>query len=120
MKTNVHADQMSRLLADMQALKLRSGLSAPQRTGLDQPASTVQTTQGESDFMQVMKSALDTANDVMQDAKAIRTAHDMGQPGVSLTQAMVASRKAEVAFTATMQVRNKLVDAYKDIMNMQI
>ena len=44
----------------------------------------------------------------------------MGDPNVSLVDTMVAAQKAGLAFDATLQVRNKLVEAYKDIMNMPI
>ena len=49
-----------------------------------------------------------------------RVEHEVGQPGVSLTQVMVAAEKSSIAFEAMTQVRNKLVDAYKEIMNMPV
>ena len=39
---------------------------------------------------------------------------------VSLAEAMIASQKSSVAFEATVQVRNKLVESYKEIMNMPV
>ncbi len=42
----------------------------------------------------------------------------MGDQDVSLAEVMIASQKASVSFQAMLQVRNKLVDAYKDVMNM--
>jgi len=45
---------------------------------------------------------------------------EQGDPGVSLTQVMVASQKASVSFQAMTQVRNKLIDAYQEVMNMQV
>ena len=45
---------------------------------------------------------------------------ETGDGGVSLVKAMIASQKAGIAFQATMQVRNKVVSAYQDIMNMPI
>lgn len=39
---------------------------------------------------------------------------------VSLSDVMIARNKASVAFDATIQVRNKLVDAYKELMNMPV
>jgi flagellar hook-basal body complex protein FliE len=44
----------------------------------------------------------------------------MGNPGVSLEQTMVAMQKAQVGFQATLTVRNRLVSAYSEIMNMQV
>ncbi|MGZ5030965.1 MAG: flagellar hook-basal body complex protein FliE, partial [Methylobacter sp.] len=43
-----------------------------------------------------------------------------GDTNVSLAEVMVASQKASVSFQAMLQVRNKLVEAYKDVMNMPI
>jgi len=44
----------------------------------------------------------------------------MGDPNVSLADAMIASQKASVAFQATVQVRNKLVAAYEEVMRMSV
>jgi flagellar hook-basal body complex protein FliE len=47
-----------------------------------------------------------------------RDAFESGDANVSLAEVMVASQKASVSFQAMLQVRNKLVEAYKDVMNM--
>ena len=44
----------------------------------------------------------------------------MGDDSVSLSDVMIAGQKANISFQATIQVRNKLVSAYQDIMNMQV
>jgi flagellar hook-basal body complex protein FliE len=44
----------------------------------------------------------------------------MGDRSVSLAEVMIASQKSSVAFEATVQVRNKLVESYKEIMNMPV
>jgi flagellar hook-basal body complex protein FliE len=44
----------------------------------------------------------------------------LDNPNVSLEETMVAMQKAQIGFQATLQVRNKLVQAYSDIMNMQV
>ena len=51
---------------------------------------------------------------------AMATAYERGVEGVDITDVMIASQKASVSFQAMVQVRNKLVDAYRDIMNMPI
>ena len=48
------------------------------------------------------------------------TAFEMGDPNVNLSEVMVAIQKANVSFQAMTQVRNNLVSAYKDIMNMPV
>jgi flagellar hook-basal body complex protein FliE len=44
----------------------------------------------------------------------------LGNPEVSLEETMVAMQKAQIGFQATLQVRNRLVQAYSEIMNMQV
>lgn len=69
-------------------------------------------------FGDLFKQAINSVNEVQQQSSALATAYEQGDPQVSLAQVMVASQKASVSFQAITQVRNRLVDAYKDIMNM--
>ena len=50
----------------------------------------------------------------------MQTAFDMGDPNLSLADVMIAKEKSGIAFEATMQVRNKVLEAYKTIMNMPV
>ncbi|MFY8272899.1 flagellar hook-basal body complex protein FliE [Pseudoalteromonas sp. SSDWG2] len=79
-----------------------------------------QTTTSSAQFGELLSNAIDTVNGLQKDAKAKVTAVEMGDRRVSLAEAMIASQKSSVAFEATVQVRNKLVEAYKDIMNMPV
>lgn len=71
-------------------------------------------------FTGTLKSAIDKVNDIQTESKNLKAAFEAGDPNVSLAQAMVASQKSSIAFQATVQVRNKFIEAYKDIMNMPI
>lgn len=71
-------------------------------------------------FSEVFKNALDNVNQMQQESTELKRRYTMGDPSVSLVDAMVAGQKAGLAFEATIQVRNKLVQAYKDIMSMPI
>jgi len=73
-----------------------------------------------SDFSAMLKSAVDNVNNIQHHAKDLQTAVEMGDRSVSISDAMIASQKASVAFTATVEVRNKFVEAYKEIMNMPV
>ena len=73
-----------------------------------------------TDFGQIIKNAVDTVNDTQKASGALQTAYQLGDPGVSLTQVMVASQKSTIAFQAMTQVRNRVIEAYKDVMNMPI
>lgn len=75
---------------------------------------------GVQQFSNLFSKALDNVNQLQQTAGDLQTRVEMGDKSVSLVQAMVASQKANIAFQATVQVRNRLVAAYQDIMNMPI
>ncbi|MEM6509231.1 MAG: flagellar hook-basal body complex protein FliE [Pseudomonadota bacterium] len=107
--------QNSALFQEMQAMASEVGRSnsinnLPTQT---QPTSSAQ-------FGDLLTNALDTVNGLQQDAKQKVTALEMGDRSVSLADVMIASQKSSVAFEATVQVRNKLVEAYKEIMNMPV
>ncbi len=71
-------------------------------------------------FNLVLQQALDQVNDQTQSADSLKTRFEMGDPGVSLAEVMIASQKSNLGFEATLRVRNKLVQAYQDIMNMPV
>lgn len=83
--------------------------------------STMTTTQSSgSDFSSMLKGAIDQVNEVQQEAGRMKTAATLNDPNVSLAEVMVSLQKADISFQAMVQVRNKLVDAYRDVMNMPI
>jgi len=71
-------------------------------------------------FSHMMTEALDSVNELQQESGRLSSALERGDESVTLTQTMIASQKAGVAFQAVTEVRNKLVDAYEKIMNMPI
>ncbi|HEC73074.1 MAG TPA: flagellar hook-basal body complex protein FliE [Methylophaga aminisulfidivorans] len=71
-------------------------------------------------FSNIMKNAVDGVNDLQKTSGSMKTAFEMGDPNVNLADVMIASQKASVAFEATLQVRNKLVEAYQEVMRMSI
>ncbi len=74
----------------------------------------------QADFSQLLTQAIDKVNDLQQNTGELRTRFDMGDRSVSLGDVMIASSKSSVAFEATVQVRNKVVEAYKSIMSMPV
>ncbi|MEZ5656704.1 MAG: flagellar hook-basal body complex protein FliE [Sphingobium sp.] len=71
------------------------------------------------DFSSALKGALEKVNGLQNEAGAQATAFDRGET-TDIAAVMLAKQKASVSFEATLQVRNKLLSAYKDIMNMPV
>jgi flagellar hook-basal body complex protein FliE len=71
-------------------------------------------------FAQALTQALGGVSKSQLDATAMQREVALDNPTVSLEQTMVAMQKAQIGFQATLQVRNKLVQAYSDIMSMQV
>ncbi len=71
-------------------------------------------------FASLLQQGLESVNRSQQSAESVATAFERGAPGVELPQVMLEMQKANVSFRATVEVRNRLVTAYQDIMNMPI
>ena len=82
--------------------------------------SKIEAGSSQAPFNLVLQQALDQVNDLTQSADSLKTRFEMGDPGVSLGEVMIASQKSNLGFEATLRVRNKLVQAYQDIMNMPV
>ncbi|MBT8429156.1 MAG: flagellar hook-basal body complex protein FliE [Gammaproteobacteria bacterium] len=74
----------------------------------------------QNEFGDLLKRSIDAVNDTQQNASSLRTAFEQGEPGLDLADVMIAVQKSSVSFQAMVEVRNKLVDAYKDVMNMPV
>ncbi|MFY7838294.1 MAG: flagellar hook-basal body complex protein FliE [Novosphingobium sp.] len=70
-------------------------------------------------FTDTLKGALDTVNATQNKSSAISEAYEKGEV-VDVAKVMLARQEAGVAFEATLQVRNKLLNAYQDIMRMGV
>jgi len=73
-----------------------------------------------TDFGSLLTDSLQSVNKLQKQSGALQTAFEKGDPGVSLPEVMIASQKSSVAFQATIEVRNKMVDAYQEIMRMSV
>lgn len=72
------------------------------------------------DFATVLKASLDQANGMQQQAAKHARDFELGATAASLPDVMVSIQKANVSFQQVVQVGNKLVSAYHEIMNMQV
>jgi len=74
----------------------------------------------ETSFAEAAKDVLDSVNATQQTANDLKTRFQMGDPQADLARVMLASGRAQVSFTALTEVRNRMVNAYQDVMNMPI
>ncbi|ADD77461.1 MULTISPECIES: flagellar hook-basal body complex protein FliE [Pantoea] len=72
------------------------------------------------DFGATMKAALDKISETQTSARTQAQDFEMGKPGIALNDVMVDLQKSSISMQMGIQVRNKLVSAYTDIMNMQV
>lgn len=71
-------------------------------------------------FGKAMTQALKAVSDAQLEATGMQRELQLDNPTVSLEQTMIAMNKSQIGFTAALTVRNRLVQAYSDIMNMQV
>lgn len=72
------------------------------------------------EFGQLLEKSIAAVNETQQSAGALRTRFEQGDDGVDIAEVMVAAQKSSVSFQAMVSVRNKLVEAYKDVMSMPV
>mgnify|MGYP001765375773 FL=1 len=73
-----------------------------------------------SGFADNFKTALQSVSKAQNEATQLQNEVQKGNPNVSLEETMLAMQKAQIGFQATMHVRNRMVQAYTDIMNMSV
>lgn len=101
---------IQRVLADMRALAAQASQgSGPATAASEGP-----------EFAELLKESVDKVNETQQTAAATTTRFESGDPDVDLAEVMIALQKADLSFKAMTEVRNKLVDAYREIMSMPI
>lgn len=98
----------------LQQLQAASSLASgtKKQLGVDEIASV--------DFSEKLKAAVDQVNNVQQTADKLSMQFVSGESNVDLHEVMISLQKANVSFQSMIQVRNKLVTAYQEIMNMQV
>lgn len=71
-------------------------------------------------FQAMFSNAINNVNETQMHSAGLAKRFEKGDPQIDLPEVMIAAQKASVSFEAMKEVRNKLVDAYKDIMNMPV
>jgi flagellar hook-basal body complex protein FliE len=74
---------------------------------------------GKPGFTDMVRNAVSEVNQTQQHSRSLQTAYDRGEP-VPLHEVVLGMQKSSLAFEATLQVRNKVLKAYEDILNMPV
>lgn len=120
MKTGgIDSARIEAMMAQLKAAAQKPSLDANNAIGGLAPALNPQGASKVS-FSDTLKASLDQVNKMQVTAEKLGKNFAMGDDSVSLSDVMIAGQKANIAFQATIQVRNKLVSAYQDMMNMQV
>lgn len=107
----MNVPKVESLLAEM-----RAAMVAAQGGGIGRVNDASHT----ADFASLLKSSLDGVAQAQNQARQMQNAFVLGDDKVSLSDTMISMQKASIALQTTVQVRNKVVAAYNDIMNMQV
>ncbi len=117
--------QIDSVLSQIRALSAQ--VKPPRATAVDAAAAAAGSASaqqasaaGSDNFAALMKQGLSTVNQMQNKAGTMATDFQRGKPGVELADVMVEMQKASVSFRTAVEVRNKMVSAYQDIMNMQV
>jgi flagellar hook-basal body complex protein FliE len=117
----MNTTDINQVLTQMRILRDQSRSTAIQpQNSVDFSALLKEATpaQGTADFSSLLKDSIDKVNDAQLQAGKLAEDFDAGTTDASLAEVMISLQKASVSFQAMTQVRNKLVEAYKDVMNM--
>jgi flagellar hook-basal body complex protein FliE len=116
----IDASRIESMLTQIRAASQRTDVTKPaanlsslSEVDKVQPSTTV-------DFSAALKATLDQVNQRQSQAEEMGKSFAMGDDKVSLSDVMIAGQKANISLQATVQVRNKLISAYHDIMNMPV
>ncbi|MBB5016729.1 flagellar hook-basal body complex protein FliE [Rehaibacterium terrae] len=107
------SDAIASVLSQIRALQAQTRITPP---GLESAAPVAT---GPS-FGDTLKRALSGVNESQMESRRLAEAFELGDPRVDLARVMIASQQAQVGFKAVVEVRNRMVQAYQDVMNMPI
>jgi flagellar hook-basal body complex protein FliE len=114
-------DAISSILSQIRAHEMRTRGDVGPSNAVGTDMGTAQTGgPAATGFQQTLTRALDGVNQTQQAASDLQQAFELGDPRADLARVIVAMQQSQVAFRATVEVRNRLVQAYQDVMNMPI
>ena len=98
--------------------QLRAGAAAASQSA--KAASAAGAPVVANDFGKLLKNSIDGVNARQVEATGLARDFELGVPNTNLTDVMISMQKANLSFQQMVRVRNRLVTAYHDIMNMQV
>ena len=116
-------DAISSILSQIRAHEMRAGgplAEAPLGNAIAVDGAGRGNQVAAPGFGQALSNAIDKVSQTQANAGALQQAFELGDPRADLARVMVAMQQSQVAFRATVEVRNRLVQAYQDVMNMPI
>jgi flagellar hook-basal body complex protein FliE len=119
--SQLQIDQVLSQIRSLQAQTQSTGLRPAGLTAGAEAASGTAAASGTGGtFATLMRSGLEQANQTELRANDVADKFERGVPGVDLPTVMLEANKANLTFRAVTEVRNRLITAYTDIMNMQM
>ena len=106
-------------MSDVAINQVLSQMRAMQALARNESPSSIEA-RASSPFSELMSQSIEQVNNSMQQSKAVAARFETGDPSVSLAEVMINAQKASIQFSGMTEVRNKLLTAYKDVMNMPV
>ncbi len=126
MSIGINTSQIDAMVSQLRSVAARAAApsqvtdtSPLQAAGMSAGATGAAATPSVS-FADALKNSIDQVNKVQNDAQQLGNRFIQGDDKISLSDVMISTQKANISLQASVQVRNKLVAAYNDIMNMQV
>lgn len=100
---------VNQVLAQIRAMSAQTAVKPPVKAAESSPG-----------FDNLLKNSINKVNDAQAETARLQKAFELGDPSVDLARVMLASAQSQVSFKAMVETRNRLVNAYQEIMNMPI
>lgn len=116
---------INRVLMEMRSIKSQTQVFEPGNANVDalnvkKPLAPINEAKETAAFGDLLSQAVNKVNDLQKNSNELATKYQQGIEGVDITDVMIASQKASVSFQSMLQVRNKVIEAYRDVMNMPV
>lgn len=116
----IDSGRIEAMMAQLKAAAQKGPTEAASNLGLTPSIGNASSATNKVNFADALKTSLNQVNKAQVEAENLGKSFALGDDKVNLSDVMISTQKANISFQATVQVRNKFITAYNDIMNMQI